>query len=123
MAAGGSDAGSDSMLIEDIDEDATFGPDQFSVPISNSFDSRPGMRDGWGNGWQTVDRHTKKRKKFSSGSVDNGAFMNLPNDERMVCLFENLNRNYEKLNSIEMIQKQCLNNDNKRRYDTKCHII
>ena len=113
MAEGGSDGELSGMIVEDSDRDETLDPSKFSVSISNSFDSRPGMRPGWGNNdWQTVDRHTKKRKKFCSGSVDNESFMNLPDDEKLVCLFESLNRNYEKLSSIELNQKQCVNDSN-----------
>ena len=111
MVEGGSDGESSDMMVEDIDKDETLDPSQYLVSISNTFDSRPGMRPGWGKEWQTVDRQTKKRKKFSSGSVDNDSFMNLPGDEKLVCLFDSLNRNYEKLTSIEMNQKQCLNDN------------
>ena len=105
MAEGGSDGELSGMIVEDSDRDETLDPSKFSVPISNSFDSRPGMRPGWGNNdWQTVDRHTKKRKKFCSGSVDNESFMNSPDDEKLVCLFDSLNRNYEKLSSTELTQ-------------------
>ena len=111
MAEGGSDGESSDMMVEDSEKDETLDPSQYLVSISNSFNSRPGMRPGWGKEWQTVDRQTKKRKKFSSGSVDNDSFMNLPGDEKLVCLFDSLNRNYEKLTSIEMTQKQCLNDN------------
>ena len=110
MAESRSDSELSGMIVKDSDRNETLDPSKFSVSISNSFDSSPGMRPGWGyNGWQTVDRKTKKRKKFSSGSVANESFMTLPDDEKLVCLFDSLNRNYEKRSSIELTQKQCVN--------------
>ena len=112
MAEGGSVGDLNEMLVEDSDRDETLDPRKLSVSISNSFYSRLSMRPGWGNDWQTVDRQTKKMKKFSSGSVDNESFMNLPDNEKLICLFDSLNRSYEKLSSVELTQKRCVSDSN-----------
>lgn len=115
MAKGGSDRDISDMLLEDADREDDLDQEGFSVHIQNSFDMRPDMRPGWGNdgndGWQLMDRQSKKRKKFSSSSMDNESFKNLSNDEKLVCLFDSLNKNYEKLSSIENTQRQCMNDN------------
>ena len=112
MAEGGSDYEISDMFVEDSDRDETLDPSRFAVPVCNSFDMRPDTRPGWGDDWQTVNRQTKKRKKYSSGSIDSNSFMELPNEEKLVCLFDSLNRNYDKLSSIEQIQKHCVTETN-----------
>lgn len=54
----------------------------------------------------------EKKKKISSSSMDNESFMSLSNDEKLVCLFDTLNRNNDKLISIKQIQRQCMNDNN-----------
>ena len=54
----------------------------------------------------------RKEKKISSSSMDNESFMSLSNDEKLVCLFDTLNRNNDKLISIKQIQRQCMNDNN-----------
>ena len=45
--------------------------------------------------------------------MDNDSFMILSNDEKLVCLFETLNKKYDKLSSLEEIQRQCIVDNNK----------
>lgn len=118
MACGGFDSETSDMMIGDRDEDETVNPECFSMSIQNRFDTRPDMHPGWGNEWQSVSsRQLKKRKKFSSSSMDNESFLGLSNDEKLVCLFETLNKNYDKLSSIEETQRQCTIDNNKVNVD------
>ena len=114
MACGGFDSEASDMMIGDRDEDEIVDPECFSMPIQNRFDTRPDMHPGWGNEWQSVSsRQLKKRKKFSSSSMDNESFMSLSNEEKLVCLFETLNKNYDKLSSMEETQRQCIIDNSK----------
>jgi len=47
----------------------------------------------------------RKRKKNSSGSTD--AFASLPTDDKLVCIFEQINKTYDKIRNIESQQAQC----------------
>ena len=71
------------------------------------------MQAGWDGNWQLVDRKASKRKKLRSSSMDNDSFMILSNNEKLVCLFETLNKKYDMLSSLEEIQRQCIVDNNK----------
>ena len=113
MAGCGFDSDTSGMTIEDEETVEIVDPASFSFPVQNRFDARPEMQAGWGGNWQLVDRQASKRKKTSSSSMDNDSFMMLSNDEKLVCLFETLNKNYDKLSSLEVIQRQCIVDNNK----------
>ena len=87
------------MTIEDDESAEIVDPASFSFPSQNRFDARPEMQAGWDGNWQLVDRQASKRKKLRSSSMDNDSFMMLSNDEKLVCLFETLNKKYDMLSS------------------------
>ena len=69
----------------------------YNLPVSNRYDQNGGRA-----GFEQVRR---KRKKNSSGSTD--AFASLPTDDKLVCIFEQINKTYDKIRNIESQQAQC----------------
>ena len=79
---------------------------RYTLPTQNRFE----IDDGRGNGW-VVEGSRGKRKKLSS-SINSECFSQLSQTEQLTCLFNSLNRNYEKINSIEQNQRKCLSDIN-----------
>ena len=91
------------MTTEDDKTAEIVDPASFSFPAQNRFDSRPEMQAGWGGNWPCRPASVK-RKKIRSSSIDNDSVIMLSNDEKLVCLFETLNKKYDTRSSLEEIQ-------------------
>jgi hypothetical protein len=75
----------------------------FSVSTQNRFDER---HDSHGRQYVNPNR---KRKKGSRGSIEIDAFVDLSTDEKLVCIFEQMNKNFNKIEAIEKKQEKCEN--------------
>jgi len=84
----------------DMDVNEVINIDIFHVSVHNRFVQR--TQDGAKNGGDGFVSINRKRKKASSSSSD--AFAAKPTDEK---LFEQLNRNYEKISHIKKKQQGC----------------
>ena len=96
MAQGGYSSDTTDMSVEEETP-------RYSLTTQNRFD----IDDGRGNGW-VVEGTRGKRKKISTGSINSECFSQLTQTEQLTCLFNILNRNYDKINDIEHNQKKCL---------------
>ena len=74
---------------------------EFSIPVKN----RVLMDDGCGSEqWRTVHKPDRKRQHVSTSSVDNETFITLSSDDKLNVLFNKLNVNLNKLESLESKQ-------------------
>lgn len=71
--------------------------DKCAMPIHNRFEQR---QDG-GDNTKFVSS-ASKRKKRSSGSID--SFAGMGTDDKLICIFEQLNKNYERIRYLEAQQ-------------------
>lgn len=81
---------------EDDDENRYF----YTVGTDNRFEQKEN-----GGGLKRVVVNSKKRKKRSNGSGDGFASMEM--DEKLVCIFDQVNRNYDKIGEMEKNYERC----------------
>ena len=107
---GGNESDSSEMSVE-VDRPS------YTIGTQNRFE----MDDGRGDPW-IVEGSRGKRKKLNSDSLNSECFVKLSQDDKLICLFNNLNRNYEKLNEIESTQKKCSEDTQyvNKRVDSMC---
>lgn len=117
MASGGYTSEGTDMEEGSFSEDQSDQTVQYSVSTHNRYEQRE--NGGYGD-FKPVSR---KRKKGSSGSVD--AFAGMQTDEKLICIFEQLNRNYEKIKEVEVQQASCkreMQNVNKGYTDLEARV-
>lgn len=81
---------------------------EFMIKTNNRFGQfeNGGISD---DNWTKTRTRRSKRKKFSSGSVNNtDKFAELNTDDKLTSMFDSINRNAEVLFSVESKQNQCL---------------
>ena len=91
--------GNDSDWTDAAVSDSERNNAHFMLSTRNKFEC---LEENGGQ-WQT-QLSRRKRKKISSGGtseVDSGAFKTLGNDDKLLCLFEMLNKNQTTLRNIE----------------------
>lgn len=104
-----SDEGS-NVEVMDAESDAS------NVHIAENTQNRVEYLNGRDS--ENGGKNTRKRKKGSKGSVDTDSFSNLNTDDKLIHIFDILNKNYEKIITVEAKQNECIsdvqkvNNDN-----------
>ena len=99
---------------DESDMNAESEMNQYSVAIKNRFD----MNHGRGNDWEMAGAR-RKRKKFSTDSINSECFTQLSHDDKLICLFNNLKRNFETLSVVERNQNRCF--DDIKRVNQRVH--
>lgn len=97
MASGGCVTGVSDMESDSSGEILEDFVDECAVSTQNRFEQR--KNGAYHNEFKTVSR---KRKKGSSGSID--GFAGMQTNDKLICIFEQLNRNYDKIKDLELKQ-------------------
>lgn len=97
--------------VDETDDDEEEIEHILAVSTENRFEQREN-----GCGFETVE-NKRKRKKISNGSVDGFARMEL--DDKLVCIYDQVNRNYDKISDVENKYELCKNDVTKVNKENK----
>jgi hypothetical protein len=88
----------DSEVLSSMEDSDVLGETilEFSIPTSNRFEERERKLTGG-----VCRTQTRKRKKGSKGSVEMDSFDLLNTDEKLTCMFDQMNKAIEKIDNVE----------------------
>lgn len=101
MASGGVVCDVSDMISESDEETGENFVDRCNLSVNNRFEQRQNGGENNNEGFRTVK--SKKRKKGSNGSID--SFAGMKTDDKLTCIFDNVNRNYDKITELETEQR------------------